>query len=91
MMDPKDRRVLYLFTTPRCSACKRMEPIAVRVCSELGIPFYAANAQTATELAMRYAIQSVPTLVLVVNGAMLRATTRVMRTAELREWIEGDN
>ena len=91
MMDPKDRRVLYLFTAPRCSACKRMEPIARQLCAELGIIFSAVNAQSSTGLTLRYAVRSVPTLVLVVNGAMLRATTRVMRTDDLREWLKGDS
>lgn len=59
--------ILY-FSTSWCGPCKMFKPVVQEVQSELGVSVQYVDAEASPDLASRYQVSSVPTIV-VVDGA----------------------
>ncbi|MCL4399037.1 thioredoxin [Candidatus Parvarchaeota archaeon] len=56
-----------------CHPCKQMSPILLEIESELGkeMSFFKVNVDASSDLASRYGIQSIPTILVFKNGEPL--------------------
>lgn len=63
----KDGNAAVLFGGDHCSACKAVEPLVGSTCAMYKLPAYKLDASD-SPIAMRYAIRSLPTLILFRNG-----------------------
>ena len=82
--------VLVDFFATWCQPCKMMHPILQQVKDVLGdrIRIIKIDVDTHSALAMKYQIQSVPTLMLFRKGEVLWRTSGVMQKAELLGTID---
>jgi thioredoxin len=82
--------VLVDFFATWCQPCKMMHPILKQVKDVLGdrIRIIKIDVDTHSALAMKYQIQSVPTLMLFRKGEVLWRTSGVMQKAELLGTID---
>jgi len=63
---------LFLFTTSYCSVCPQMHEVFDEIASEhKDIHYYPIDPTTNTDLAKRFKVRSVPTLVYLVNGVQV--------------------
>lgn len=82
--------VLVDFFATWCQPCKMMHPILKQVKDVLGdrIRIIKIDVDTHSALAMKYQIQSVPTLMLFRKGEVLWRASGVMQKAELLGTID---
>ena len=81
--------VIVDFFTPDCMPCRKLEPILEAVVGTVGdsLRVVRVNAAEARDLAERYAVHGVPTLVLLANGAELDRRVGFYTAHQLREWV----
>jgi thioredoxin 2 len=84
-----DIPVVVDFWAQWCGPCKEMAPTYERVASELEpeIRFLKVDTEAGPELAARYNIRSIPTLILFQNGAEVARQAGAMDAASLRSWL----
>jgi thioredoxin 2 len=84
-----DIPVVVDFSAQWCGPCKAMAPAYERVASELEpqIQFLKVDTEAAPELAARYNIRSIPTLILFQNGAEVARQAGAMDAGSLRAWL----
>ena len=72
-----------------CGPCKVMAPIYERVCSEFepDVRFLKVDTEIETELAARYNIRSIPTLMLFQRGHVVAHQAGALDAQTLRSWL----
>lgn len=76
--------VLY-FTASWCGPCKMFKPVVQQVDAELGIGINTIDVDASKELAQRYNINSVPTIVVENNGTVVYRNSGVMSKPQLTQ------
>ena len=84
-----DKPVMVDFWAEWCAPCKALAPILDEVSDELAgkIVITKVNLDENQDLAMKYSIRSIPTLLLFKNGELLDMQVGLPSKSDLVDWI----
>ena len=82
--------VLVDFWAEWCGPCKTLTPILEELSTEMNgkIEIMKVNLDENQELAMKYSIRSIPSLLLFEKGELLDMKVGLLPKSDLKEWIQ---
>ena len=85
-----DKTVLIDFYADWCGPCKMMSPIIEEIAEELGekAKVGKVNSDENMELAQKYGIMSIPTIMIIKNGEVTKTFVGVTSKSEIEEAIK---
>ena len=83
---PESGRVLVKFSASWCSPCKVLASIIEN--NPLSIPVVEVDIDEDFELAAKYKVRGVPTLIVVENGEEIKRKVGLITAVQLKQFIE---
>ncbi|MEN9406007.1 MAG: thioredoxin [Bacillota bacterium] len=85
-----EKPVLVDFWAPWCGPCKQLNPVLDEVATELGekIKICKLNVEENPDVAGRFEIRSIPTLMMFQDGKMVEKKPGAPSKQELLKWLE---
>lgn len=84
----KNGKVAVDFWAPWCMPCRAMAPVFEEMEREMdGISFAKVNVDENGELAQRFGVMSIPTLIFFSKGAEVDRIVGILPKRELKEWL----
>ena len=81
-------KVLVDFYADWCGPCKMLAMEIEKAASEIDIDIVKVNVDEEEDIARRYGVMSIPTLILFENGQELKKTIGFMPKDKIKEFIE---
>lgn len=81
-------KVLVDFYADWCGPCKMLAMEIEKVASEIDIDIVKVNVDEEEDIARKYGVMSIPTLILFENGQELKKTIGFMPKDKIKEFIE---
>ena len=82
--------VIVDFYADWCGPCRRLAPVFEELSSEMsGVDFVKVNVEDAPDVAGRFGVRSIPTLVLFKDGSEVDRVMGLMPKDDLRKMIAG--
>ena len=86
-----DKTVLIDFYADWCGPCKMMSPIIDKIAEELdgNVKICKLNVDEAQDMAMKYNVMSIPTLIIFKNGSVVDTIVGLRSKEEILETLKG--
>ncbi len=86
----EDKATLIDFFAEWCGPCKMQTPILHKVADEYSdkMNFGAVNVDEAEDIAAKYEVQSIPTLMVFKNGEVVKRAEGMKNENQLKEWLK---
>lgn len=84
----KKDKVVIDFYAEWCGPCKMLSPILEEVSKEEELNTYKVNVDEAEDIARRYGIMSIPTIIIFSKGKEIKKHTGFMDKEELKEFVK---
>lgn len=84
----KKDKVIVDFYAEWCGPCKLLSPILEKVSDELKLDTYKVNVDEVEEVARRYGIMSIPTVMIFSKGKEVNKHVGYMEEEELKEFVK---
>ncbi|HWB76068.1 MAG TPA: thioredoxin domain-containing protein [Nannocystaceae bacterium] len=82
-----ERPVAVLLSAPWCGPCRTFQPLLERVAPALGMALAKVDVEATPELAARYGVRSVPTLLVMRGGNVVARQVGSVAEAALRQFL----
>ena len=79
---------LLMFTSETCAGCHQMKQFLPGVCDAANISLMVADVTRKTDLAIKYHVGTLPTLVLLQNGQPIKQVTGTLTERRFAAWLE---
>lgn len=83
----KNKKVVVDFYATWCGPCKMFGPVFEKVSNESSITFIKIDVDAHEDIARKYGIMSIPTIVLLNNGEVEKTHMGFMTEDELKKFI----
>ena len=84
----KNKKVVVDFYATWCGPCKMFGPVFEKVSNESSITFIKIDVDAHEDIARKYGIMSIPTVVLLNNGEVEKKHMGFMTEEELKKFIQ---
>lgn len=86
----EDKATLIDFFAEWCGPCKMQTPVLHKLADEHSdkMNFAAVNVDEAQEIAIKYEVQSIPTLMVFKNGEVVKRAEGMKNESQLKEWLK---
>lgn len=86
----EDKATLIDFFAEWCGPCKMQTPILHKVADEYSdkMNFGAVNVDESEEIAAKYGVQSIPTLMVFKNGEVVKRAEGMKNESQLKDWLK---
>ncbi|MEI0604619.1 thioredoxin [Brachyspira alvinipulli] len=85
-----DKAILVDFFAEWCGPCKMQTPVLHKVAEEYAdkMGFGAVNVDDCEDIAAKYGVQSIPTLLVFKSGEVVKRAEGMKNEAQLKEWLK---
>ena len=85
----ENKVILVDFFAEWCGPCKMQTPVLHKVAEEYAgkIGFGAVNVDDSEDIAAKYGVQSIPTLIVFKDGEVAKRAEGMKNEAQLKEWL----
>lgn len=85
-----DKATLVDFFAEWCGPCKMQTPVLHKVAEEYSdkMNFGAVNVDDAEDIAAKYGVQSIPTLIVFKKGELIKRAEGMKNESQLKEWLK---
>lgn len=86
----EDKATLIDFFAEWCGPCKMQTPVLHKFADEHSdkMNFGAVNVDEAEEIAVKYEVQSIPTLMVFKRGEVVKRAEGMKNESQLKEWLK---